>query len=935
MEEDQKENFEALEPGLNRVFEKNEKISPEFKELARTCFGRIFFMLGEKNFKRWIDMKQMRSQIKDLVIQSMDKKEIEEEPNTGGYFTHGTKKIKLRPSEEKDLKPANIHETFHLITDNKSEFCTFLDEGLTEYMKTLAWGTTTAYFPNVNTVKFLHGIIGDSLVKAYLMGKDGFDDKLLSIVNFDGKTDISDINRFYSNLDILHDYNWQKDENALFKANGATPEVIERSNTRLENAKQKYENIRPEITSMYQKIIVGKISEMTKNMDFYKFGENGIELDIKTALKAIKDLKNQFNIKDFINPRDFINLAKWEEEVDKLATEQILENTHILSGYEGKERESRKQELIEKMCPKIIATPTQISRYSPTIRDSDITPEENSNIVSKLLEKNFTENMNITQYIETIVRVATVAKLSDIELENYLNKYNIEFFGNTRNFKNINKSIISSIPKLKKLDELQEQREKDTISSEYKLIGNGKFVEKRDNQIFFVELDENGEFSEKEIKIFRQTVFAKDGSRIKIDFSKGLSNLEVEVNNQKLKLGETISIQDIKDMELAEVFSRDIRKDVSQSKYTKILDDAEDPWKIKGLAYSADIDKRSREVDFETYISELKNLIPLIPESQREKFIAETTSDLLDNTYRIPKEKNEKGEAVRDLVSYSAYSTIIETVSNLVKNGKEEDIKIANSNISLTSNSAILNRKRYDIVEENTKHAVIFFKDNDAKKKYDINLKQKNEIENKKNIDEAVKKFEYEKFYKLEGEIPTEELPYHLSGVYTTQPIDTRSVKFSYNEFANSAKDMLLNYNSNIRAEIFEKVFDIQMRKTYLMHADDKKEPNILDALENVKTIIRENVFSDTPIEDEKISENLNVLNDFRVEKVKRAKNVALIGFKNEHARNMFDSFSELIEIVKKSGITNDAVETEIKGIMQAELEREDPKNPDKSEPEQ
>ena len=80
MEEDQKENFEALEPGLNRVFEKNEKISPEFKELARTCFGRIFFMLGEKNFKRWIDMKQMRSQIKDLVIQSMDKKEIESAP---------------------------------------------------------------------------------------------------------------------------------------------------------------------------------------------------------------------------------------------------------------------------------------------------------------------------------------------------------------------------------------------------------------------------------------------------------------------------------------------------------------------------------------------------------------------------------------------------------------------------------------------------------------------------------------------------------------------------------------------------------------------------------------------------------------------------------------------------------------------------------------
>lgn len=926
-EEEKKENFEVIEPGLNRAFEKNENISPEFKELARQCFGRIFYMLGENNFRRWINTKQLNKQIKELVIESMSEEEMEKQPTTLGYYTRGTNKINLSQNHSKeDTENTNIHETFHLVTDHKSNFCTFIDEGLTEYMNGLASGKATSYKHNVNTVEFLREVFGDSLIKAYLIGKDGFDEQFLDLINYNNNSKISDVQKFYSNLNIVHEYDSAVLEKKEFTLIGATPEVIDRADKRVENAKNKYELVKLEIITMYQKIIAGRISEMSKNMEFYQIGENGIELNLDKALKAIQDLKDKCNIKDYISPSDFVALAEWENQTNKLAVEQVLENSHILNGYEGNARENRKQELTEKMFPTIIATPRQITRHSASIKNSDITPEENSNIVLKLLENKLSENMNITEYIETMAKVATVAGLSDIELENYLNKYNIEYFGNIGNFKNINNSIITSVPKIQKLNELQEQRKKDTVTSEYKSIGNGRFIEKRDNQIFFVELDEKGEFSEQEIKLSRKTIFSKDGSRIEIDFSKGLSNLEVHVNNKKVKLGDNLSIQDIKDIEITQAFSENIRENVSNSKYTEILNDAENPWEIKGVGYSADIDKRSRKIDFEAYISDLKNIMPLIPESQKEKFIEETTTSLLDKTYRIPKLKGENGDLVRDLATHTAYSNIIKSVSDLVKKGKTEDIRTANSNINLTSNSAVLNKKRHDVVDENIKHAVVFFKDKDAEKSYNANLKQKNEIENKKNIDEAVKKFEYGKFYKFEGEIPTEELPYHLSGVYTTQPIDTRNVKFSYNDFANSAKDMLLNYNPNIRSEIFDKVFDAQMRRAYLMNVDDKKEPNILEALENVKTIIRENVFSGVPIEDEEISENLSVLNNFRTEKAKEGKKVALIGFKNEHARNMFDSFSELIEIVKKSGLTNDALESEIKEIMQTELEKDKPK---------
>lgn len=907
---DKEEDLKSINPGMDKIISDNDKISDNFRELAKQCFGRIFYTLGEKNFKRWLDMKQIRTQVRELIIESMDKKEIENAPTTAGYYVPRKNRIALNKNQEKEaLKAANVHETFHLLSDGRSEFGIFMDEGLTEYMKTLAFGKTTAYGQNVRTVAFLHKMLGDSLIKSYLMGgKKGLDTKVLEMVNFDEKTSPSDITEFYGNLDKFHEYMWERDENIAFRTSGATPEIVERSNQRLKNARLEYEKSRPEIVSMYTKIIVGRISEMSKNLEFYKNGT----LDLEFASKQIKELVNSANITDFILPTDMIPIAEWKTQAMRLAAEQVLENSHILMGYGENEREARKKELIEKIVPPIIATKNQITMQSATIKNTDILPEENTNITSKLFEKFLTDDMNITQYIETVARIIQHTCITDNrKIEDALNRYNIQYFGNISKFRDINSLIISSIPKIQKLNELQEERRRNTIASEYKSIGNGRFIEKRDNQIFYVELDEDGTFKEQEVNFLGKTIFLKNGQRLDIDCSKGLSNLEARINNQIVKLGEPLSLQDVKDKELADTFSKDIKDSIISGKYTKILNDAENPWEIKGVSYSADIDKRSRAINFYDYIQDLKNIISIIPESQKDNFIKESTKLLLDKTYRIP--KNFESQTVNEL-----YNLTVSKISTLINsdNSKEDSI---NYNI-LENNAKRFQSIRTKMVEENETTAVIFFKDKTVEKEYrkfKESKKIKPAIEKQKYVQEASSKFNYKDFYSSQGEVPVDELPFYLSGVSTTQLIDTRCVTFSYNQFATALKETILRYPVDVRNDIFNKIFNIQMQKTYyLLGENDFSNPNIKDALENVRSIISEKVFLGKEIDEEQISSELDILNNFKVEKAKYGQKVAAVHFRDNSARERFFGLKNVIDMIKKSGLRDGMIEKEAQDLI-------------------
>ena len=59
-----------------------------------------------------------------------------------------------------------------------------------------------AYVENTRTVKWMHRILGDSLIKRYFVGKDnGFDQDLAELMG----CSVSDVTKFYSVLDKRHD----------------------------------------------------------------------------------------------------------------------------------------------------------------------------------------------------------------------------------------------------------------------------------------------------------------------------------------------------------------------------------------------------------------------------------------------------------------------------------------------------------------------------------------------------------------------------------------------------------------------------------------------------------------------------------------------------------------------------------------------------------
>lgn len=644
------ENLKKVESGLDTAINENSKISEEFRDLAKTCFARIFNMLGEKNFRRWINTIGLNKQIRELVIESMDKEDSEKHPTWIGYYTKGTNRIKLSPNmKRKSLEDTNIHESLHFMTDGKAKFCTFLNEGLTEYLKGLATGKPTSYIKNVNTVKFLHEVLGDSIIKAYFIGKDGFDENVLDLINYDGKSSIDDITKFYSDLNLLHKYSSSKLKSNIFHNKNYPEDKIEEADKQLDSDRKKYSLAKPRILSMYQKLIVGKISEKAKNLEFYK---NGV-LDLETAKSQIDALLNSANIVDIIDSDDESEKAEWIQKTIELAKAQVIENSHIRS------------------------------------------PLKTGSIEDRLFEKFLPQEKDISGYVDTVVKIVKATGIGTDELESYLDKYNIRYFGNSGNFKYINELIISSIPRIQKINDLQSQRKEDTISSEYRSIGQGKFIEKRDNQLFFVELLDTGEFSERELQFSKDMIFLKDGTRLDIDYRNGIDHLEIKANGKQIEPGKKLSLQEIKERDFAERISKDIAQNITDRKYTRILDDEVNPYQIPGVQYTADIDKRTRQIDFNSFASDLKSRINIIPENLREEFVTNISKYLLDRTFGIPKD-------LQSSEIKSAYHNITSSILGFV-NGRELNLRL------LDINSQILTDKRREMVERNSRNCTYTF----------------------------------------------------------------------------------------------------------------------------------------------------------------------------------------------------------------------------------
>ena len=122
-------------PSIKKTIEENDKINIALKPLVQECFATLYRGLGKQNFLRWVDNSRFDDKLKTLIVDYMTKDEAEEHKTWAGFFTYSKNKITIRDEYDQN-RGTMIHEMDHYLSGNK-RLCTYLNEGVTEYIKSI------------------------------------------------------------------------------------------------------------------------------------------------------------------------------------------------------------------------------------------------------------------------------------------------------------------------------------------------------------------------------------------------------------------------------------------------------------------------------------------------------------------------------------------------------------------------------------------------------------------------------------------------------------------------------------------------------------------------------------------------------------------------------------------------------------------------------
>lgn len=288
---------------LNALKE-NDNIEEGFRELVYSTLNGLYFGLGEKNFLRWINKYRISDRLKEFIVETFNEEDLNQHPNAAGFYTFGTNTVKLR--EDSIDENTNRHETLHFTTDfsleNEGErpnnfllfskiHCTFLNEGLTEYLnreiEKLLTGKKNipyTYGDNVDFVEFLHNIMGDTLIKSYLAGRNPkFNQEFSSYITENGNEDLQVLQEFEKLLDDTHDFLYSKES----KKKDKTPEEQQAYLKKKENI---YDNVYPKLREYTSNIAVNYIRKKARSLEYIQDGKidaDALNADILNVVRLV------------------------------------------------------------------------------------------------------------------------------------------------------------------------------------------------------------------------------------------------------------------------------------------------------------------------------------------------------------------------------------------------------------------------------------------------------------------------------------------------------------------------------------------------------------------------------------------------------------------------------------------------------------------------
>ena len=910
-----------MDKRIERSIDENQKLSEEFRTIAKTCFGRIFDMLGKRNFERWINKRELSSRIKELVIESMDADDEKKFPNWAGYYTRNTNRIRLRKGSKSDVA---THEKFHFMTDGGEYFPTFINEGLTEYMKGMADGGANTYTENVATVKFLHEMFGDSIIKAYLLGRPRVLNEKIALALVDGnlllKNDgIKDVNDFYDNLDTFHTYIDADDKykQALRESSKYTQDELDKMQEDARKSKEAYEQIKDRIPEMFGRITTARISQMAKNLEFYRDGKFDAEFASKTIEEMVKSIPLEYFEKDLIK-RETLKL-----EFMKSAAREIVKNSHLVARDES---DTKIETFANKLIPDIKITKTQVTRSPSKIKNDDPSLKiENDEMIQKLLYiATKDEKTDVATYLERIAKLQEKFNISDLTLEYILTKHNSDKFSDSPALGIINKSIIKSFPLFRTLSKISDARQQDTIESTYRSIGQNRYLEIRDNQRFFIEIGRNGEIYEEELKYGHSVIF-RGRDRLDISYKSGMEDFEVSDRNGKIKPGITLSLQELKELEFGKTIVSNISEKTKNGEFFTILDDAPTPFSVEGMFFTNEVDTRSRKVDWDKFLGTIEDYSAAIPESVRLYLIQQINNEMLDITYGFGPKKLPNGafgrmQDVAD-IHFEAYDHLAEYFKKDANPSEKEYAKR-----KLTTLSDKVNTLRKERVSENAKTALLTFKTPEARDKY---FKLQNE-KIQKRIEKSVQDFPYGEY--IEAEDNEENLAFMISGVYTTADIDTRNRTLLVDEFAKGTKELLETIPKEQKQKVFDTIFSRMIGRAYgIGEKQLKQNSQLQEHFDLVKNAVSKNVFEGEILNKESLKESLEEFNLFHINQARENRKESAVAFRDDNARKMYELVASLLE---RGNISSEDIQSHAKKLIEihnASISKETPSKSNKN----
>ena len=591
----------------------------DLRRIIVEVFEQKFAYMSKMSFLRWINSRQLSERIQKLTVEMMTEEDKKEHSNWSGYYIDDGVHLRDKQINEKTLD----HELNHFLNDNTKQFPRYINEGLTEFLTQETFKSAgkqtkyVSYSTNVDMVKFLYSIFGDELIKCYLVGvSDEFSTKLERFLTTTKEDSLQD---FYSVLEELHWYYHPINEEDRIKQESKK----ERVETKLE----------PKRTHYLENILLNSIINDMLDFKFYKDSKIDITLLANTIYERLQLQARAANVsypaKEGLNKvRELLSISLCHSYLINFYTkEEIVEqvNKAVTLGTNGiiNVRKNTLEELNNKTKDvDYYALKSRIDYYDYYTNngfDYETFILDYFTLIST--QKFPIDTLDIERNLYSFLYKKIKGNV-DVDLINTLIEKYGKFYSHigTINNENIAHTKESSIVEFTIYDDLKMYLEK-RDNEYYCIIHN---VEKNEVESFPVYPKERRDqeypyyisFYHQDTKRTWSLLLNEDQNIVcfnnkEIPFKKGLKNL----------ISATI---------IAETR-------MNYREYIHYLNDGENLFSVPGTMYAGvnldEADHRTRFIDYESFLDDLREKIKFLPTSNKKTIIEENITNCLRTCY--------------------------------------------------------------------------------------------------------------------------------------------------------------------------------------------------------------------------------------------------------------------------------------------------------------